>query len=355
MRLCVILVLLLSGQLFAQETVFNYAGEIQGDVKEVSGVVVIQSMGFLVIGDSGNEPKINVVNYQGYLQGSIPLPGLVNRDWEEMQLDLQGRVYIGDIGNNFSDRDTMVIYRLNNLETHYLLGESLEVDSIRFTYSDQLSNMPFNAEGNFDCEAFVVAKDEVHLYSKDHSGRNFTKHYILPNAPGTQVAALQDSIQLDHWVTGAHLNWGGNLLHLISNNSMTTYVNADLSQPFTTYSFPTAQVEGVHQSGDGTFIFVEDVEGEGAPSKMYSMRLASRDDDVALFPNPANKRIQLTANQSILRFSVFDRMGKIVFEKEFTTPVPDYIMDVSSWAEGHYTAIIEIDGAEIPEPFVVVH
>ena len=355
MRTLWILVLCFPWNLFAQETVFTYFGEIEGDVREVSGVVFIQSMGFLVIGDSGNEPQINVVDYQGYLQGSITLPTLVNRDWEEMQLDVDGRLYIGDIGNNFSDRDTMVIYRINNILPHYLEGIPLEMDSIRFTYSDQLPSMPFNETGNFDCEAFVVAKDEIHLYSKDHSGQNFAKHYVLPNETGAQLAMLQDSMQLDAWVTGANLNWGANLLHLCSNNSMTTFVNADLNQPCTTYDFPTTQVEGVHQLGDGAFTFVEDVEGEGALSKMYSMRLASRDDDLALFPNPANERIQLTANQSILRFSVFDRLGKIVFEKEFETPVPDYILDVSNWAEGHYTAIIEIEGAEIPEPFVVVH
>lgn len=354
MRLCWILAFLLSGNLIAQETVFNYSGEIQGDVREVSGVVFIQSMGFLVIGDSGNEPKINVVNYLGYLEGSIPLPTLVNRDWEEMQLDLQGRVYLGDIGNNFSDRDTMVIYRLNNLKNHYLLGEPLEIDSIRYTYSDQWPSMPFNEVGNFDCEAFVVAKDELHLYSKDHSGRNFTKHYILPNAPGTQIATLQDSTQLDAWVTGANLNWGSNLLHLCSNNSMTTFVDADLNQPFTTYDFPTTQVEGVHQLGDGAFVFVEDVEGAGALSKLYSMRLASSDNNLTLFPNPANKHLQITVNQSIQRLYVVDQTGKVLFERAFNTPVPDYIIDVSGWAEGRYVAVISIDGGEVVEPFVVV-
>lgn len=326
--------------LTAQETTLNFLGEVFGERNEVSGMVVLPGMSqIIMIEDSGNDPALALIDYDAGFASEVTLDNLRNRDWEDLQTDQNGFLYIGDIGNNFSERDTMVIYRLENVVGFFEGNQILYFDSIQFTYSDQLAEMQYNPSGNFDCEAFVVDDEVIHLYSKDHSGRNYTKHYVLPNEMGVQTAQLIDSTQLASWVTGAHLSKGCPQLYLCSDDRLTTYTDASLFEAYDEYTFDTQQIESVFKDQEGRVLLVEEAENGGGSSRLYSFREREVELQIHLFPNPASKSIALRFAVPFSSINVYQSNGICIFEKELERDCISYDLDVSTFAEGRYLVV----------------
>lgn len=178
-------------------------------LKEVSGMVRTPAGDLWLLNDSKNPPEIfrfDPITQQLLETRRLPV---ANRDWEDLAADDKGNLYIGDIGNNRNARRDLRIYRYN-LATQTL-------DSILYRYPDQTAFAPADAhDWNFNCEAMVVFRDSLHLFSKNAFNGNFyTKHYVLPAKPGNYVAELRDSICLkDRVVTGAALSRDGKTLAL---------------------------------------------------------------------------------------------------------------------------------------------
>lgn len=77
------------------------------------------------------------------------------------------------------------------------------IENISFQYSDQtdLSAKKANTT-NFDCEAFIVSKDSIYLFTKQWSSSK-TSIYVLPNQSGDHVAQLKHTLDTKGLVTGA--------------------------------------------------------------------------------------------------------------------------------------------------------
>ena len=181
---------------------------LPAELNEISGLTGTPSGAFWALADSGNEPalyRINPENAAVLETRRLPVP---NKDWEELTADDQGRLFIGDFGNNANKRRDLRIYR-------YDPSTSL-VDSILFSFPDQQAFPPeSDVERRFDCEAMVWRKDTLHLFTKSRfKGNKITHHYTLPAQPGTYVAKHCDSLQLPRVVTGAALSPDGQTLAL---------------------------------------------------------------------------------------------------------------------------------------------
>lgn len=159
-------------------------------LSEVSGLVIAGPDSLWWHNDSGNGSALIRTNARGQIQALLELENIPNRDWEDLTADDQGRIYIGDFGNNANQRQDLRIYRID-LQTKAL-------DSILFTYPDQNAFPPPAQSANFDMEGFFYFNDSLHLFSKNrlHAGNYFTKHYALPASPGVYTAELRDSILL---------------------------------------------------------------------------------------------------------------------------------------------------------------
>jgi len=143
-----------------------------------------------------------------------------NQDWEDISID-DNYIYIGDIGNNGGNRHNLRFYRIDKSQIDSTTT-AVNADKIKFTYADQTV---FNTNnGNYyDCEAFFVLNDSIHMFTKGWRNR-WTKHYVLPAVPGTQVAQLVDSFNVDGLITGADIQ-GDSLVVLLGLN----YVNGSKS------------------------------------------------------------------------------------------------------------------------------
>lgn len=172
------------------------------EVAESSGLVVADTSGetFWTHGDGGAPNNLYRVGRTGELLETLPVAGASNQDWEDLARDPQGRLYIGDFGNNRNARRDLIIYRFNP-------AQPARVDTIRFRYPDQHAFPPRKSGRNFDCEAFYFANDSLFLFTKKRGkGGIWTKEYVLPARPGRYVATLLDSLELETWVTGADIS-----------------------------------------------------------------------------------------------------------------------------------------------------
>ena len=156
--------------------------------------------------DSKKEAALYEVNpADGALKNTVTIANLKNIDWEEIAQDAQ-YVYIGDFGNNKGKRKNLMIYKIAKqaIET----GKVERVDTIAFAYPDQTDFTGPKHDHNFDCEAMIVVKDSIYLFSKNFRDKH-SKLYSLPTNPGQYTAQLKDRFNVKGNITGADLNEDG--------------------------------------------------------------------------------------------------------------------------------------------------
>jgi hypothetical protein len=128
------------------------------------------------------------------------LVGTRNIDWEEIAQDEQ-YIYVGDFGNNArGNRTNLYILRI---EKNSLLEGNPIIDSILFSYALQTNFSPSEPnKTDFDCEAFLVSKDSIYLFTKEWVSQK-TSVYSLPKTPGNYVAKFKNTLNIEGMITGA--------------------------------------------------------------------------------------------------------------------------------------------------------
>ena len=121
-----------------------------------------------------------------------------NQDTEEFTQDAH-YLYFGDMGNNRGNRKNLHILRISKKS---LLNKTFKIDTIRFSYEDQTDFTSRPNATDFDCEAFVVTKDSIYLFTKQWVSHK-TAVYSLPKTPGTHVAHRRGTFNVKGLITGA--------------------------------------------------------------------------------------------------------------------------------------------------------
>lgn len=299
---------------------FYEIGIIKGTVREVSGIISTENDELFVIGDSGNEAIIYQLNNDATVIHEISLVHAQNTDWEELQLDNYGTLYAGDIGNNLGQRDDLTIYRISSFTDSISANALTVTDSIRYTYSDQILPAAANSENNFDCEAFIVMEDEIHLFSKNHGSSGYTKRYSLNNSSGIQDATLIDSTLTENWITGAFYDFPKDELYLLSDQDVTVYSNYSkdgLNAALCRQRFSTNQLEGITLNQYNEMLLTEDIE-DGGYSKLFKSLMACVTElEITVFPNPGKSFIKWSASNIVYKISILDSTGRLLLSQSF--------------------------------------
>ena len=154
--------------------------------------------------DSAAPPVIIAIDGQGRTLGEFRLDGVENRDWEDIAVDDQGSLYIGDIGNNANTRKDLVVYRVREPETMVRTG-TVEVEAkIHFRFPDQLEFPPGSLD--FDAESLFWHAGRLYLLTK-HRSNNHTKLYRFPSLDGRTEVILERISEFDLGVR--HSRFGG--------------------------------------------------------------------------------------------------------------------------------------------------
>ncbi len=176
----------------------EYSIKLNDSVKETSGLITFNNL--LWTHNDDHDKTIYGLDSIGKIRRKIILEHAVNNDWEEISQD-STHIYIGDFGNNTSgNRTDLNILKINKTS---FLNENPIIETISFKYSDQTD---FSAKKpnttNFDCEAFIVSKDSIYLFTKQWKSSK-TSIYALPNRVGNHIAQFKSTINTKGLVTGA--------------------------------------------------------------------------------------------------------------------------------------------------------
>ena len=129
---------------------------------------------------------------------SLCINSINSNDIEEISQDSLF-LYFGDIGNNNGNRRDLHILRISK---ESILNHTFAVDTIAFFYEDQTDFSPQPKSTDFDCEAFVVSRDSIYLFTKQWVSTQTTL-YSLPKTPGHYIARRGNTYNVNGLVTGA--------------------------------------------------------------------------------------------------------------------------------------------------------
>jgi len=176
----------------------KYSIKLNDTINETSGLIAFENL--LWTHNDDHDKTIYGLDTLGKIQKKIILDKVINHDWEEISQD-STHIYIGDFGNNYAgNRTDLNILKINKKD--FLDGKPT-AENIFFKYSDQtdFSSQKPNTT-NFDCEAFIVSKDSIYLFTKQWKSSK-TSIYVLPNQSGNHIAQLKQTIDTKGLVTGA--------------------------------------------------------------------------------------------------------------------------------------------------------
>ncbi|WP_345053109.1 hypothetical protein [Hymenobacter glaciei] len=163
------------------------------------------------LNDGNNPPAIfRLDTASGRVVQRVRIVNFPNTDWEELAADSR-YFYIGDFGNNAGRRRDLRVLRLPRPGP---TDTTAMAEEIAFRYPEQTDFEPGVYRHNFDCEAFFVAHDSLHLFSKRWADAQ-TRHYTLPTQPGRYVAHLHETLAAQGLVTAASLSPDGRTAALL--------------------------------------------------------------------------------------------------------------------------------------------
>ncbi len=173
--------------------------QLDSRLKEISGLVYWNTLLWGHNDDTDtNLYSINPIS--GIIEHNYLLPKVKNKDWEEIAQD-SIYFYLGDFGNNV--KGNRVDLHLLRIRKQSLLNDKIAIDTIAFSYSNQLDFEPKKPnKTDFDCEAMVVSKDSIYLFTKQWSSKK-TSVYSLPKKPGNYIAKFKETFDVDGLITGA--------------------------------------------------------------------------------------------------------------------------------------------------------
>ncbi len=129
--------------------------------------------------DSGAEAGIHAIGTDGADRGFFAIEGVAARDTEDVAL-ANGRIHLGDIGDNNRARDSIAIH---------VFDEPTPADAGTVTAIDGVATITARyPDGPTDAEALIVdpVTDEIVVLSKDlDDGEAVTRIYTVPREPGT--------------------------------------------------------------------------------------------------------------------------------------------------------------------------
>jgi hypothetical protein len=321
----------------AQDYFIREKFELSSLLEETSGLIYFNNR-LITHNDGGNEPKLYEIDtITSNINRIVTVINATNVDWEDLAQD-DTYIYIGDIGNNSGDRTNLRVYRI--LKTDYLSSTSVVADVINFSYADQTDFTPHPHNTNWDAESLLVWENQLFLFSK-----NWIDHqvnlYVFPKTPGTHIASIQSTYNLQALATAATITPDNRIYLLAYTTTMTPLFvvlsSIDLSTDFDLFNNSnllkytnilisgnqTEAICSVSKTATQEHLFIS-CEKEGSyPQKLrtldfnlsvFGLGLVDLENEITCFPNPFTDCIYL--NQKAKKIEIYNNQGVIILKKE---------------------------------------
>jgi hypothetical protein len=175
--------------------------------------------------DSGDQPRLFAFRRDGVAvlpnrvtdparYRGITIDNARNYDWEDITIDPDRRLYIGDIGNNDSARRNLAIYVVD--EPDPVAGTAVRATRAPFVYPDQKQFPPPLPQRSFDAEALFWADGKLHLLTKRLGDRRTALYrFDSLTAGAPNVPTLVEAFDAGILVTGASATPDGRRLAVL--------------------------------------------------------------------------------------------------------------------------------------------
>jgi hypothetical protein len=190
-------------------------------LEEVSGIQYdAQEDAFWMLNDSGNSSSVFLVKEDGTIVRELKIDAK-NNDWEDITMDAEGNLYIGDFGNNANDRKNLRILKINKEDLNS--KKKINVEKIKFSFPEQKKFPP--KKKYYDVEGFFAWKGNFYVFTKSRVkkkiGRTFL--YRIPMEKGKHKAQrISDFTTCPEeycWITGADITKDGSKVVLLNHKS----------------------------------------------------------------------------------------------------------------------------------------
>lgn len=198
--------------------------------------------------DQGNNPFLYAMTRTGRPVAKFRVTGAKIEDWEDLDVDLSGNLYIADIGNNDLKRDWIAVHRVKEPSPG---GKGVAM--VRQTWKLEYPDQPF------DAEAFYVSEQFGYIISREVKGGVSLYRFPLVNAGGRKmmldkVAALP----VEFSVRGADMSADSRRLGLITEGGAYVLTNKGRVLSILGFTpFEQGQMEGAAFAGDGLLVSAE--------------------------------------------------------------------------------------------------
>jgi hypothetical protein len=198
-------------------------------IPEASGIVKSRRYAdvFWVHNDSGNPPLLFAIRGDGRIVRQFRL-AIPNIDWEDIAIDDQGHLYLGDIGNNLGRLPLRVIYRIDEPDPSSPADKPVSASAVT-VYSLPKENW-------FDAESLFYHRGSAYLLAKYRDGRE-SELFAVPLEPPSPLARpakprLIGRLQrFTEPATGADLSADGTLLAVCSTAVTRVYRRDEHESP----------------------------------------------------------------------------------------------------------------------------
>jgi hypothetical protein len=195
-------------------------------IKESSGVIASRRYAdvFWTHNDGGGPKKqvLYAIDRKGNTRASFPVIGVTLHDWEDIAIDSAGHLYIGDIGNNDSKRDTLTVYEIDEPNPQAGTGSIAPKRAWKLTFPGP----------PFDCESLFVWKDQGYVVSKMFDkARAQIFRFPLKETNEPQTLELVATTKIKSPVTGGDISADGTLLGLVAKNGAYVFrIDGDMTR-----------------------------------------------------------------------------------------------------------------------------
>ena len=195
-------------------------------ITESSGVVASRQFpGVFWTHNDGGKPAsylLFAMDRTGKSLGSFRLTGLVLHDWEDIAIDNDRHLYVGDIGNNDARHFSIAVHQIDEPNP----ATSGGFVTVKRSWKLQFPKMPF------DCESLFVWDGFGYVVSKVFNDER-AEVYRFPLKDSTAPITLEKVAQLkiESPVTAADISADGKQVGLVAKSGAYVYrVNGDISR-----------------------------------------------------------------------------------------------------------------------------
>lgn len=175
----------------------NVVGTLDSQIEGTS-TLFYWNNGYWTYNDHNDNCLYRIDSNNASIMETLCINGLSNYDTEEISQDSL-YLYFGEIGNNSGSRKDLHFLRIKK---ESIVNQTFEIDTIWFYYEDQTDFTPQPQATDFDCEAFVVTRDSIYLFTKQWVSTQTTL-YSLPKTPGHHIARRANTYNVNGLITGA--------------------------------------------------------------------------------------------------------------------------------------------------------